>query len=223
MKTPDKEEAGAAAAAVTAEEEVKTVQITTTGKPTAEGEPKTPVKTPAAEEGEKASEAKTDEAGDKKKAEEGKDDEDEKEKEAEEEETVEQVAEKWKKGERFAELITKQAKELGDMLNKIFHSTNPSSRMEALAESLKKARNDDSAAISNCLLVFEALTNDKNMREILRGKSEDFEHCKEVIKICTDLAQVKELRALRSEANPGSTQLASLENSAAAFVKCYVR
>ena len=223
MKTPDKEEAGAAAAAVTAEEEVKTVQITTTGKPTADGEPKTPVKTPAAEEGEKASEAKTDEAGDKKKAEEGKDDEDEKEKEAEEEETVEQVAEKWKKAERFAELITKQAKELGDMLNKIFHSTNPSSRMEALAESLKKARNDDSAAISNCLLVFEALTNDKNMREILRGKSEDFEHCKEVIKICTDLAQVKELRALRSEANPGSTQLASLENSAAAFVKCYVR
>ena len=56
--------------------------------------------------------------------------EDEKEEdEKEEEDTIETVEETWKSAERFTELLAVQTKELEDVLNKIFHSTNPASRM----------------------------------------------------------------------------------------------
>ena len=89
--------------------------------------------------------------------------------------------ERWKSAEHFTEILTVQAKELEDMLNKIFHSANPAARMKELAENLNKAMGGDSKVMEKCYFVFEALTNDKNMREILRGTKDDFENFTNVI------------------------------------------
>ena len=124
------------------------------------------------------------------KEEDGKKDSDkEKEKEKEDEETVEFVEKLWKSGVQFAEIITNQAKELENLLNKIFNSTNPCARMTDLANNLLKAQNGDAEATKQCIFIFNALSNDKNMKEIFGGKKEDFEHFQKVIKICIDLTQ----------------------------------
>ena len=78
--------------------------------------------------------------------------------------------------------------ELDDTLVKIFNSTDPSSRMKDLAENLQKAQAGDAHAAEHCCLLFNALTNDKSLQEILRGSSERFEHCKVVIKVCFELS-----------------------------------
>ena len=77
--------------------------------------------------------------------------------------------------------------------------------------------------MEKCFFVFDALTNDKNMREILRGTKEDFEHFKKVVETCFDLTQNKELRSLKNEADPDNEQLVRLEKNASTFIKCYVR
>ena len=69
---------------------------------------------------------------------------DDEEDEKEEEDTIETVEETWKSAERFTELLAVQTKELEDVLNKIFHSTNPASRMKDLAENLDLAIGGDS-------------------------------------------------------------------------------
>ena len=76
--------------------------------------------------------------------------------------------------------------------------------------------------MEKCFFVFDALTNDKNMREILRGSKEDFEHFKKVIEICFDLTQSKELRALKNEQSDNA-DMVRLEKNASTFIQCYVR
>ena len=110
-----------------------------------------------------------------------------------------------------------QAKELEDILNKIFYSTKPAARMKDLSEDLNLAIGGDSTAM-------KTLTNDKNMRKILRGTKDDFEHFTKVIEICTELTQSKELRALKQEADPSSNaELVTLEQYASTFIQCYIR
>ena len=72
--------------------------------------------------------------------------------------------------------------------------------------------------MKQCFFVFRALTNDKNMREILRGKKEDFQHFQKVVEDCAIMAQSKELKALKSQISSDK-----LESYASAFLKCYVR
>ena len=49
---------------------------------------------------------------------------------------MEKVDERWKSAERFTELLSVQVGELEVVLNKIFHSTKPASRMKDLAQNL---------------------------------------------------------------------------------------
>ena len=84
--------------------------------------------------------------------------------------------------------IKKNAAELDDTIVKTLYSSNPGSRMEDLAESLVKAQAGDKHAAEHCCLLFNALTNDKSMQEILRGSKEHFEHCKVVIRVCFELS-----------------------------------
>ena len=102
--------------------------------------------------------------------------------------TKEQTEEIWKKADRYVVLVTKQARELENVLNKIFNSKNPASQMKGLSESLKKASSsNDKAALQNCFSIFDAVQDDKKMREILRGSKEESESCTEVVKQCLDL------------------------------------
>ena len=55
------------------------------------------------------------------------------------------------------------------------------------------------------------MTNDKSMQKILRGCSEHFKSCKEVIKVCFELAQTAQLRAIRCEAKPEDETMEKLE------------
>ena len=119
-----------------------------------------------------------------------------------EEPTVEQVEETWKSAARLVDFIKRYAMELDDTLVKIFNSTDPSSRMKDLAESLQKAKDGDANAAEHCCLLFNALTNDKSLQEILRGSAENFEHCKAAIKVSFDLSQATQMRAIRGEAKP---------------------
>lgn len=144
--------------------------------------------------------AETRKAGEGEKEEEKK--EEEEEEEPEDEDTEEKVEERWKAAERLTELLAGQVKELENILNKIFHSSNPASRMQGLAENLQKAIAGDASAMDQCFFVFDAITNDKNMREILRSTKGEFEHFKKVITTCAELTQDKELRSVKNEAEP---------------------
>ena len=59
--------------------------------------------------------------------------------------------------------------------------------MKELSENLTKSQTGDSVAFEACFDVFDALTNDKNMRDILRSSKDNFEHFTQVVKICIDL------------------------------------
>ena len=140
-----------------AEAKPTTVQIRTDGAGAAAAN------APAPEEEKKAKEDADKKDGDK-------------EKEKEDEETVEFVEKLWKSALQYTDIITSQAKELEQMLNNIFNSTNPRARMKDLAENLELALNADVEATRKCIFVFEALTNDLNMKEIFGGNKDDFEH-----------------------------------------------
>ena len=143
--------------------------------------------------------------------------------EVNEDDDKEKLEEKWKNADRYTDLIIKQARELGEMLNNIVHATNPGSKMKELCENLIKSQAGDTVAIKACLDVFDALTNDKNMRDIIRGKKDDFEHFCNVVKLCMDLTVKKELRILKSETDLDDTNVQKLLKCAAYFTKCYVR
>ena len=53
--------------------------------------------------------------------------------------------------------------------------------MKQLAENLTQAQAGSDDATTACLFVFQALTNDKNMREIIRGTKDDYAHFQTVI------------------------------------------
>ena len=95
--------------------------------------------------------------------------------------------------------------------------------MKELTENLIKAKAGEKAAMSDCYLVFDAITNDKTMREIIRSSKEDFGEFKNVIKLVVELAQAKELRALMRAKDLDDSNMLKLEEKASAFVKCYVR
>ena len=72
----------------------------------------------------------------------------------------------------YVDIVIEQARDLETVLNKLFHSTNPSSRMQEMAENLKKAQEasieEKQTALHTCFLTFDALSNNTSMREILR-------------------------------------------------------
>lgn len=82
--------------------------------------------------------------------------------------------------------------------------------MKELAENLLKSQAGDAVAIKACFDVFDALTNDKNMRDIIRGKKDDFEHFCNVVKLCMDFTLKKELRLLKSETDLEDTNISKL-------------
>ena len=61
------------------------------------------------------------------------------------------------------------------------------------------------------------------MRDIIRGKKDDFEHFCNVVKLCMDLTVKKELRILKSETDLDDTNVKKFLKCAAYFTKCYVR
>ena len=67
------------------------------------------------------------------------------------------------------------------------------------------------------------MTNDKSMQKILRGSSEHFESCKVVIKVCFELAQTAQLRAIRCEAKPEDETMEKLEGLTQCFLESFIK
>ena len=132
---------------------------------------------------------------------------------------------------QYVEIVIEQARDLEVVLNKLFHSTKPSSRMQELASNLKKVKQQEEGgeeeqssklAIHACFLTFDALTNDQCMREILRTcKADEFEHLTEVVNTCLSISLQKELRILTPSVQISSEE-AKFEESTSKFLKTYV-
>ena len=97
---------------------------------------------------------------------------------------------------QYVEIVIEQARDLEVVLNKLFHSTKPSSRMQELASNLKKVKQrqegeeeSSKLAIHAYFLTFDALTNDQCMREILRTcKPDEFEHLTKIVNTCLTIS-----------------------------------
>ena len=109
------------------------------------------------------------------------------------------------------------------MLSNIVHTVCPLESIKELSGNLKKAIAGEAAASKACFDVFEALTNDKSMGQILRGSKDEFEYVKDVAKTCLDLFAEKELKTLRQESEPDDSDIQQLRKYAVAFTKCYFR
>ena len=95
--------------------------------------------------------------------------------------------------------------------------------MKDLADNLIKAQAGDTDAAEYCCRLFNAMTNDKSMQKILRGSSEHFESCKVVIKVCFELAQTAQLRAIRCEAKPENDSMEKLEGLTQCFLESFIK
>ena len=124
---------------------------------------------------------------------------------------------------QYAKILTDQVKDLEQVLNQLYHSSNPSARMKELAENLEQFRqNNCSQSARTCQLTFEALTNDQSISDILRNSSvEEFGYLEQVVNICIDLTLCRDKRGISQE--DANAEVVQIEAFAASFIKCFVR